>query len=66
MPKVKCDWDCCRHHNQETGECNNPDEIKLSTVVATSGSVKELELLNCWSFVDFEESEAEQVEGKSI
>lgn len=60
MPaRVKCDWDCCKHYNTETGYCNNPDEVVLSTRVATVGNLKGQELLYCNSFEDFEESGAE-------
>lgn len=58
MPKVMCDWDCCKHHDQETGECTNPEEVKLTTVEAKVGLQNKFELLTCGSFVDFEEGEA--------
>jgi hypothetical protein len=53
-----CDWDCCKHHDQETGECTNPEEVKLTTVEAKVGLQNKFELLTCGSFVDFEEGEA--------
>jgi len=28
MPKIKCDWDCCKHFNLETGYCECP-EVEL-------------------------------------
>lgn len=54
MPKLKCDWNCCKH-NDTAGNCDNPDEVKLSTVVIVT---EDKELLECKSFVDFEEGGA--------
>jgi hypothetical protein len=57
MRKLKCDWDCCKHYNMETGYCDNPDEVELVTVEATTGSLKK-ELFDCKGFVYYEEGEA--------
>lgn len=70
MPKILCDWDCCKHHNMDTGYCDNSDEVVLTTtqidVVDDNGKETgdKLELFECESFVNYEEGEAEQVEGK--
>ena len=64
VPRVKCDWDCCLHYNTETGYCDNPDEIELSTieidVVNDEGkeTSETLELFECSGFIDYEEEEA--------
>jgi len=58
VPKVTCDWDCCKFNNQETGECTNPEEVKLTTIEAKVGLQNKFELLTCGSFIDFEEGEA--------
>ena len=64
---LKCDWDCCKHNNTETGHCDNPDEVVLVTEevatvnkdgIATGGK---MELFTCQSFESYEESEAKQV-----
>lgn len=30
MPRVKCEWDCCKHYNLDTGCCDCPDEVELT------------------------------------
>lgn len=58
VSKVKCDWDCCKHHDVETGYCENPGEIVLPTVEAKVGMQNKLELFDCKSFESFEEGES--------
>lgn len=58
MPKVRCDWDCCKHFNVETGCCDNPDEVRLLTKEALAKvktKLEKVELFDCQSFVDYEE-----------
>ena len=54
--KLKCDWDCCTHYNAETGCCDNPDEVVLSTTEAVING-EPVELFDCKGFVSYEESE---------
>lgn len=63
MPNVKCDWDCCKHFNTETGYCDNPNNVVLETeemeLIDERGRVTDnkLELFNCISFESYEEGE---------
>lgn len=63
MPKVRCDWDCCKHYNLDTGYCDNPDEVKLTTVEALARvgtgktRLEKTELFYCKSFESYEEGE---------
>lgn len=30
LADVKCNWDCCKHLNWETGYCECPDDVELA------------------------------------
>jgi hypothetical protein len=70
VPKIKCDWDCCKHINFETGYCECPDDVVMENqdieIDNEKGGTETEQYLVCKSYEDFHEGGVEQVEGKSV
>ena len=57
MPRIKCDWDVCKHFNWETGYCKCKEEIVLKGLEITRETMSAAQVLECQNFEDFKEGD---------